>query len=78
MPDDLRAQSAHSAWTSLASCCKPSAQAGLERTLRDEPTVVVGREGAVSTITLNDPERLNAFTQEMADNVVAAMTDEVR
>ena len=43
----------------------------------DEPTILVDRNGTVSTITLNSPEALNAFTEDMASDFTAAMTGEV-
>jgi 2-(1,2-epoxy-1,2-dihydrophenyl)acetyl-CoA isomerase len=43
----------------------------------DHADVVTEREGAVSIVTLNRPDVLNAFTPQMAGEIVAAMAGEV-
>lgn len=40
-----------------------------------DPTVIVEREGHLTTITLNRPERLNAIDAEMAQKLGEAFTD---
>ena len=40
-----------------------------------EQSVLVSREGAVMTVTLNRPERLNAMTAELLDRAVSVLSD---
>lgn len=43
----------------------------------DKPNLLTGRDGAVSSITFNCPEVLNAFTPQMAIEIAEAMASEV-
>lgn len=41
----------------------------------DYPNIIYGKENAIATITLNRAEKGNAYTQEMIDEMVAAIED---
>ena len=39
------------------------------------PDIIYGKEGHIATVTLNRPERMNAFTTTMIDSIIRAFQD---